>query len=137
MRGWTYNMLDFSQTVNTSSQYASILGLLLTFWTWRRVQNVRRLVGRQSIHRGVFALFDEILLFPDDKRALTKSNTETVSQLVLYLEQFYVSRAFWRHRDAKVLLKKIKIELGGTRLTSTLNRDLQFLRDQLFSVENT
>jgi len=122
--------------LNVSSQIASILGLAMSGWAVWRLRSLRKLMGVQSLSKSIFVLFDEILLFPSDKKSVTQQNATKVEQLVIYLELFYISRLPWKHGAPKELLKKLKAELQGQELTDGLKRDVGMLRDQLFSVEN-
>ncbi len=122
--------------LNVSSQIASILGLAMSGWAVWRLRSLRKLMGVQSLSKSIFVLFDEILLFPSDKKSVTQQNATKVEQLVIYLELFYISRLPWKHGAPKKLLKKLKAELQGQKLTDVLKRDVGMLRDQLFSVEN-
>ena len=81
-------------------------------------------------------MMEEVSRFPSDKESITPTNVVVVEQIVQYVELFYVSRVPLIHGPRKKLLRKLKQELTGGKLTVSIQGDVKMIRDELFTVEN-
>lgn len=110
----------------------SILGAVIALFTFLRVASLKSAILDHSIKRRLEKMFSSIENIPSSKQKLTNSQVRDITEILDYMNMFYISELIWNNRKEKGLINKIKEEIQNDRNTQNVKNAMSILRDHLF-----
>lgn len=117
--------------LNALGSIASVIGLLVSFYTLYKVTNLPTALKQQSRDQQLSELIDKITLLPSTKQKIPASSAREVEALIKTVRLYYVSKVPFKQRNLKAVLTVLEGELAGRRDLQVVQHNLRLLRDEI------
>ncbi len=119
------------QALNIISGVASILGLVVSIYTFYKVDNLPTVLKQQSREKQLSKEIDLIVRLPEGKEPIPDSTAREVEAIIKTIRLYYVSRMPFRSRNLTTLLSTLEAELKAERQLGVIRHQLQLIRTEI------
>lgn len=110
---------------------ASIIGLLIAFYTLYKVENLPSALKQQSRDRQLSEIIDKLTKVPNSKPILTESTVREVQALINTIRLFDVSKIPLVQSKRKTLLRQLEEELRQGKQLSVVLLQLKTIQTEI------
>jgi hypothetical protein len=116
--------------LNWSGSVASLVGLVVSLYTLRKVTNLPAALRRHSRERQLIELIEKVMRLPMTKVAITESSVADVNSIIYIIKMYYASEGS-RKKPLKQLLEDLERETNGAKSRQVIQNQLRLIRDEI------
>ena len=117
--------------LNALGSIASVIGLIVSFYTLYKVTNLPTALKQRSRDQLLAEAIDKILRIPPTRKTLTDTTLREIETILTTVRLYYVSRAPQKQPNLDALLTNLETEIHGRRNLPAVQHNLHLLRDEI------